>query len=275
MRRKVIVLSAVLAILSGLVRAETKKLVLPVAVEERFVSGRWPRYTTIMRVVNRGTESAQLALAAYDNSGALLSNVRFLSGDGSDPIRVQTDRPNVIVMIVEDDPIFEGWVEITVDEEADILVTAELKFFGEDIEGSVYDSHDVLGMVQVPARPPSTQHHGFTQVTLIDGKKVVSLSAYAFVNPNDQHASVEATYVELYSTEVKTRGFVLPPRGRSAQLLTELFQGVVPDINITPPRVIVLLGSLEVRSDVPIGVGAIDLLLPEGRLSGGVMEPVN
>ena len=60
-RKDLITFGALIILASGLAQAEVTRLVLPVAVEER-TGTEWPRYTTFIRVLNRGTEPTELTL---------------------------------------------------------------------------------------------------------------------------------------------------------------------------------------------------------------------
>ena len=121
-------------------------------------------------------------------------------------------------------------------------------------------SDEIFSSIQLSAVEPAKRFR--SQATIASHRE----SAFAIVNPS----AAEGAQIQILARDRNGQVFdsnelTLAPGARVSLLLWQLL--LLNKVFIVPPeRPDNFHGSLEISSDVPVGVGGIQVLLPEGKL---------
>jgi hypothetical protein len=168
-------------------------------------------------------------------------------------------RPLLIVVIEH-----IGWTRILVPSGAKIEGRETLQTFMRASGGGF----QLVNSTQLNAVKPARRFHstianvsrfrssvfGLAPVTEPDLRQ----TAFAIVNPSpNQTATVNLTTLDPKGTLACSTSLTISPQNRLARFGTEIFA----------PCQVPALGSIEITSDLPIALGAVDVFFPEGRFS--------
>lgn len=247
--------------------AQTRELVLPILVTGSVTSRR--AYSTDIQILNVGATAAQVTLATYTNQGKLNEAIRFLSNQGTgNSVTIAPGRSEVVFVTTKDSNVMDGWIRLSFGESARIGANGDIMLTNIAEGGPTFESTEIVTNIGVPAVNPTEQFFALGSLLLFEGRRILRHTAYALVNPSSTEAAdVALSFSEnVEGAETREANVQLQPNSRIAVFLVELFPGVVPEIPITPPRIVNITGTLRMASNAPIAVSAVDVLLPEGKL---------
>ena len=235
--------------------AETQELILPVVVNG-YVKNPLHLQTTI-RIVNLSNAAVEVTLEAYGNDGVAtrIFGLFPIPMPGTKTVFKIEPLGSVEAFTAGDVPSFNGWARLTYDASVAIQATAEIALINASPGPHPIcrrPSTEIVTSAQVEAVKAANKFAGFA-VT-----RPYRRGAYALSNPSTTHtAEVLLSLLDLSGKLIATGTVKVPPKERISQFLTEFLSNPPTD----------LMGSLRITSDIPVGVGALSGLLPEGRLA--------
>lgn len=162
----------------------------------------------------------------------------------------------------------QGWALLEAPAGAPLHLAVELTDFREEGNGALRATSSVM----VDAMRPSRSFGAFVAWEGSFGCFPGKQSAYAFVNPSlDSTAHVEVALDAAPATgQQRTfrRRLEIPPQGRLPIFLSELLPEMFPRRSRSAPCIELFdqpSGLLEISSDIPIAVGALDVDLRSGQ----------
>ena len=255
MRR--IVLSTVIALLfSTLAFAQTQDLVLPIALNGYTTPP--VHYQTIIRIVNMSPVPVEVTVEAYENDGTPIRILELfpIVRPGTKTILKIDVGGSVEAFTAEDTPSLNGWIRLTFDSKATILASAEVALINAPVGPHpicMRPSTEILTSVQVPAAAAAGKSSGF--VVMRPNRK----SAFAIVNPSTSEAATVFLSLMDFSGQFVASGTVqIPPQGRVGRFVHELLPNAPADF----------MGSLRITGTIPVAVGGVNVLYPEGEFTG-------
>jgi len=155
----------------------------------------------------------------------------------------------------EDVPSFNGWIRLSFDSSATIQAGAEVAV----ITGLVgphpicrRPSTEIATSAQVPAVRAASKFSGFAV------SRTYRQSGYALINPSaTQTATVFLSLMDLSGKFVASGTVQIPPQVRLSRYIGELLPETPADF----------MGTLRVTGTIPIAVGGVNVLFPEGKFT--------
>jgi len=242
--------------LSVTASAQTQDLVLPIALNGYTTVPI--HHQTIIRIVNLSPDSADVTLEAYQNDGTAVRIFGLfpIPQQGTKSVFRIESGGSVEAYTAEDTPDLNGWVRLTYNVGATILASAEVALINAPVGPHpicMRPSTEINTSVQVQAVAPATKFGAF--VASVTNRK----SAYAIINPSTtQTATVFLSLMNLSGQFVGTATLQIPPQNRVSRFVHEL----VPNVPAG------FMGSLHITSSLPVGFGGVNVLAPEGKLTG-------
>lgn len=253
--RRFILIFCVL-IVTEVARAQDQELILPVVVNG-YVKAPI-HFQTIFRIVNLSASvTATVRLEAFQNDGTPVRLLELFPIPRPGTATVFNIDPlgSVEAFTAEDVPSFNGWARLTFNPTANIQASVE------------------VALINAPVGPhpichrPSTEIITTAQVMPVKTASKFSVfavnrpnrqSGYALVNPSQtETVEVFLSLLDFSSKLAASASLKIPPLGRVSKLLSELITNAPSDF----------MGSLRitVATGPPIGVGALNVLFPEGK----------
>ncbi len=171
----------------------------------------------------------------------------------------------------------QGWARLKAPPGVPLHLAVELTDFREDGEGTFRATSSVM----VEAMRPARSFGVFAAWEGSFGCFPTRQSAYAFVNPaTDERARVEMVLNLRQATgqeRTLRRTLEIAPGGRVPIFLSQLFPGLFPERGRRSAPCIALFnqptGVLQLSSDIPIAVGALDVDLRNGQFVNLPVSP--
>jgi hypothetical protein len=236
-----------------------------------------------LEILNRTDQDVPVGIMAYNNNG----ETAFLDPHSlaTDPLTVPADGKLLRFIRADSEPLEQGWIEIehTVGPDGATLIQASatlIRVEGQDVTNTVIPGSQVIGQVRTIALA------NYFGPLLGAASEIFQMTAYALVNPLLEASTVT---VELHQwdgdSEVRTKSFELPPKGRRALFLHEIFTdpdllavpgAIVDTFTLLPPSVrktglLVISGAGAESSGV--GAGTLEVDFRTGRLSPRDVRP--
>ncbi len=173
--------------------------------------------------------------------------------------------------------VVDGWVRIRSSGPGKLHVNAEIAVV-----------HAVpVGCPPLVCSRPSYQYESDALVQAVKPAKAFRVptvvtperqAAFSIVNPSsDQEAFVHIEFYDSVGVQLGDVGVHIPPLNRMSRFAAEFAK--IPPVVFAFPEIWTLperfYGSVLIRSDIPIVVGAIQVLMPEGKLVASSVAAVN
>lgn len=236
--------------------ADTQDLILPIALNG--YTAPPVHYQTIIRIVNMSPSATEVTLEAYQNDGKPVRILELfpIARTGTTTVFKIDPGASVEAFTAEDTPSLNGWIRLTFDSSATILASAEVALINAPVGPHpicVRPSTEISTSVQVPASGAARKFSAFAVI------RSTRKSAYAIVNPSiSQPATVFLSLMDLAGRFVASSTVEIPPQGRASRFIHEFLPGAPVDF----------MGSLRITSTIPVGLGGINVLFPEGEFTG-------
>ena len=235
--------------------SQTQDLILPAALNG--YTAPPVHYQTIIRIVNMSATSVDVTLEAYQNDG---TPVRILElfpvvRPGTKTVLTIGSGGAAEAFTAEDVPSLNGWIRLTFDASATVQATAEVAV----ITGLVgphpicmRPSTEIATSAQIPAVRAASKFSGFAV------SRTYRQSGYALINPStSQTATAFLSLMDLSGKFVASGTVQIPPQVRLSRFVGEFLPGTPADF----------MGTLHVTSTIPIAVGGVNVLFPEGKFT--------
>lgn len=243
---------------------------------------------TTFSFFNLAASATEATLVVYDNSGAV--DTGFLNCVPVPPPPQEVTLPftpdgSVHFSGTTDEPVLTGWGKLTWEGPARISGSAEITVIKKDpIPCAVICSRpsgEIATTAQVPAVRPSK---AFRAETIVTKNRE---SAFAVVNPHESETVKVTITLRDSSGEILVIGsnriaqatYEIAPLQRLSDFVWELVFNFCKFMPIcigtpagAPPKPEMFHGSLEITGDLPIAVGSLHVLFPEGKF---VNNPVS
>lgn len=240
-----------------------QELILPIVVNGS--ASKSTHYQTTFTVLNLSSGTVEAKLQIYDQKGA--PGGVFCSPIGPPPSTVtavlnangefhNSTSANL--------PLLNGWARLTWDKPASIQATAEVTFVGAPPVPCLLicnrPSTEIVSSARVQAVKTGKEFRVAASITHNRH------TALALVNPSSSDtASIQATLLAPSGEVVKTfGGYRVAPQGRVTDYAWNFVECNFCFVPPQPPPDM-FHGTLQIISDVPIAVGALDVLFPEGK----------
>ncbi len=226
--------------------------------------------STSLEFLNRGSAPTVLKVSAFSNNG----DQKPLTGNAA--VLNTTLQPLMPYSVVIEPGSFlaDGWARVESQDLGQLSARAEVSLTSPLItpagvkqmskfhSGAVRPAMRFLTLVRASATP--------------DWKKLLRISALAFVNPSDSETVSVKIELEAWPFGGHFQGdtfepvdIALPPRSRIAKTLGELFPAILVEPEIPTPgaTVVTAMGVVKATSQSPIAVGAVNMDLSNGAYS--------
>ncbi len=263
--RRLILITCTFMAASQIASGQSQELILPIVVNG-YVKPPI-HFQTIFRIVNLSTTTTEVTLEAYQNDGSPVRLLELfpLPRPGTKTVLKIDPLGSAEAFTGEDVPSFNGWARVTFDPSANIQVSSEVALI-----------NGIVGPHPICHRP-STEI--ITSAQVLPVKAAVKFSAFAVNRPNRQsgYAFINPSStdtVDVFLSLLDSSGKLaasgnlkIPPQGRISKLLPELVNNPPSDF----------MGTLRVTtaSGPLIGVGALNVLFPEGKFVELPVTPVS
>lgn len=278
--RTTLVLFLSIGTLPGQVLAQSQELILPVFVTGSIQSP--VHFQTALRLLNASSAAGSATLNIFNDSGApIRGDAVFCDGGPLNPPPFRSPNPFDLVFGLAGDGSVEisslggavflsGWARLRHDG-TPIQTVAEIALISAApflciAPICMRPSTQIVTIAVVPAVRPSREFRANASLTS------QRESAYALVNPSSsQTATIEIIAADSSGRILDQNTIRVPAQGRVAKFLWELL--LLGKVFVAPPkRPNFFHGSVKITSDIPIAVGALNVLSPEGKFAG---LPVN
>ncbi|HEV8129818.1 MAG TPA: hypothetical protein VGQ81_01085 [Acidobacteriota bacterium] len=243
-----------------------QELILPIVVNGRV--GSAVHYQTAFTVLNNSAIVALVNAQIYDSSGSPAGV--FCSPIAPPPSRFTASLSpagSFHNSTSADQPLTNGWARLTWDGTAAVQAEAEINFINTAPMPCLLicnrPSNEIIASASVPAVKAARDFR--LPATLTPNRQ----TAIALVNPQSGGPATVTLQLLGSDGQVVVGGAVstqVPPQGRVAQFLRRFFEC---DICMAAPTFApgpMFHGSLKITSDIPIAVGALNVIFPEGKL---------
>ena len=156
----------------------------------------------------------------------------------------------------EDVPDLNGWIRLTFDASATIQASAEVAMINAAVGPHpicVRPSTEILTSAQLPALRAAQKFSGFAVI------RPYRKAGYAIVNPSTtQTATAFLSLMDFSGRFVASATVQIPPQARLSRFVQEFMPDAPADF----------MGSLRITSTIPVGIGGVNVLFPEGEFTG-------
>jgi hypothetical protein len=243
-----------LAVAPG-VSAQTQDLILPIALNGYTVAPA--HYQTIIRIVNMSPSPAQVTLEAYTNEGTPIRILELfpIGRSGTKTVFEIEAGGSVEAFTAEDVPALNGWIRLTFDAAATIQASAEAALINAPVGPHpicIRPSTEIVTSAQTTAVAAAQKFSGFAVL------RPYRKSGFAIVNPSaTQNATVFLSLMDFAGRLVSSATLELKPQARVSRFVHELMPGAPADF----------MGSIRFTGTIPVAVGGVNVLFPEGKFS--------
>src|SRR5215831_6827067 len=159
-----ILFASILYLLPPAAFAQTKDLILPVALNGYTIPP--VHYQTIIRMVNMTPSTVQVTLEAFQNDGTAIRILELfpVARPGTKTIFQINSGGSVEAFTAEDTPSLNGWIRLTFDSSATILASAEVALINAAVGPHpicMRPSTEIVTSVQIPATTAANKFSGF------------------------------------------------------------------------------------------------------------------
>ncbi|MBI2822937.1 MAG: hypothetical protein HYX74_12005 [Acidobacteria bacterium] len=259
---RLVVLAIVIAAFAP-AAAEQQEWILPVAANG--YTQQPIHFQTAIRLINLSSTSLEVTLEAYDNNGVPTRILDLFPLPLQGTISVLRLEPlgSIERFTAGDVPSLNGWIRLRYDGPAAALqASSEVALINAPVGPHPICSRSstvLLASAEVPATRAANRFSGFAVM------RPFRQSAYALLNPSTTAtAEVFLSLLDFSGRFTATGQIQIPPQGRVSRYLAELLSNPPSDF----------MGALKITSSIPIGAGALNVLLPEGKLVGISLTPL-
>jgi hypothetical protein len=255
MRRSLILVLLVVS-LGVAAHAQTQDAILPIALNGYTTAPI--HYQTIIRIVNMSPSAVEVTLEAYQNDGKAIRILELfpIVRPGTKTVFQIDAGGSVEAFTAEDTPSLNGWIRLTYAANAVIDASAEVALINAPVGPHpicVRPSTEIVTSVQTEAVRMAKKFSGFAVI------RPTRKSGYALVNPStSEPATVFLSLMDFSGKFIASGTVQIPPQARLSRFIEELIPNAPSDF----------MGSLRMTSTVPIAAGAVNILFPEGKLTG-------
>lgn len=261
MSRLLIIAFILLATSQGVpAQSQSQELILPI-VQNGYVKQPL-HYQTTIRIVNLTNSPVEVTLEAYQNDGSPIRILELfpIPRSGTKTIFKIDPFGSTEAFTAGDVPVLNGWARLTYDAQATIVASAEVALINAPVGPHPIcqrPSTDIVSSAVIAAVQPASKFSGFAIVR--PNRK----GSYAILNPStSQTATVYLSLLDLAGKFVASQTLQIPPQTRVSQLLPEFFPAWPSDF----------MGSMRITSNIPVGAGGMNILLPEGKFTNLVVN---
>jgi len=267
----------------------TMEMIFPI-VHSAFVDEPINLQTTFT-FANRSTSAVQATITTYQSDGTPVRILELCTGgliSAPPPLDLTLDIPpgarrsalTTVDQVEGNLPGFAGWAKVVFDREIDIRGSSEvlLRTTPEgciNLSAGTQTQADRVGNqaeqpfrlylngVQIPGVRPAREFWAFAQ------DRVIRLSAFSIVNPSESETAEVHLELSSGSEVAATREISIPPMNSVSGNIAELI-GESP----CPTCSLLVKGSIRFTSNIPIAVGGIETLKPDGIWLSLPVEPL-
>ena len=253
--RRILSALAIVVWLASRLSAQTQDLILPVALNG--YTAPPTHYQTIIRIVNMSANAVQVTLEAYSNDGTPVRILELfpIARAGTKTVFDIAAGGSIEAFTAEDVPPLNGWIRLTYAASATIQATAEVALISAAVGPHpicVRPSTDIITTAQIAATGAAQKFSAFAVV------RPYRKTGYALVNPStSQTATVFLSLLDFSGTLVASAMVSLPPQWRISRFIQEFMPAAPSDF----------MGSFRVTSTIPVALGAVNVLFPEGEFT--------
>jgi hypothetical protein len=255
-------ITAFLLLLPAAVCGQTQEWVFPVVVTG--VIDKPLHFRTTFNILNLSAANAAGVIEVYDNKGVVRPGF-FCTPVVVSPYRVSLASGGLFHQAgTTDVGLFDGWARLTVEGDVPVQSSAEIVLSKGEPKPCLLicsgPSTEVVSSAQVHAVRPSREFRA--PATITETRE----SAYAIVNPSaTETAKVTLQALKSNGDPFDGNTYTIPPRGRLSKFVWELLL-LNKVFIVAPVRPTDFHGSVKITSDIPIAVGGLHVLFPEGKL---------
>lgn len=242
--------------------AQTQDLILPIALNG--YTSPPVHYQTVIRIVNMSSFAVEVTLEAYQNDGTAIRILELfpIARSGTKTVFQIESGGSVEAFTAEDVPTLNGWIRLTFDASATIQASAEVAVINAPVGPHpicARPSTEILTTVQAPALRATQKFSGFAVI------RPYRKSGYAIVNPSTtQTATAFLSLMDFSGRFVASATVQIPPQARLSRFVQEFLPDAPSDF----------MGSLRITSTIPVGVGGVNVMFPEGEFTGIHVAPL-
>ncbi|HEY3127833.1 MAG TPA: hypothetical protein VGL91_00095 [Acidobacteriota bacterium] len=247
-------------------QAAAQELILPIVVNG--TTDKTTHYQTTFTILNLSSSTVEAKLQIYDQKGApggvFCSPLAPPPSTATALLNANGEFHNSTSANL---PILNGWARLTWDKPVTVHAASEVTFVGAPPAPCL-----------LICNRPSTEIIASARVLAVKAAKEFRVAAsithnrhtaLALVNPSaSDSANIQATLFGPSGEVLKTfSGYHVPPQGRLTEYTWNLVECNFCFVPPQPPPDM-FHGTLQIISDIPIAVGALDVLFPEGKFVG-------
>lgn len=254
--RQVFLLTSVVLFFTAGASAQTQDLILPIVLNGYTVAP--VHYQTTIRIVNMSSTRVEVTLEAYQNDGTAIRILELfpITRTGTKTVFQIESGGSVEAFTAEDVPPLNGWVRLTFDSPATIQASAEVAVINAAVGPHpicVRPSTDIVTSALSQSVRAAQRFNGFAVI------RPYRKSGFAIVNPSTtQTATVFLSLMDFSGRFIASGTVQVAPQARVSRFVHEF----LPD---APQE---FMGSLRITSTVPVALGGVNVLFPEGEFNG-------
>lgn len=253
--RQILLLLSLVPFSSTCVFGQTQELILPIVLNG--YTTQPIHYQTTIRIVNLSATAAEVTLEAYQNDGTPIRILELfpIARAGTRTVFQIGGGGSIEAFTAEDVPPLNGWVRLTFNSSASILASAEVALINAPAGPHpicVRPSTDVLTSVLAAAVGAAQKFSAFAAI------RPYRKSGYAIVNPSTTRgATVFLSLMDFTGRFLASGTLEIPPQGRVSRFVQEFLPEAPSDF----------MGTLRITSTIPVAVGGVNVLFPEGEFT--------
>jgi len=236
--------------------AQTQELILPIALNGYTTPP--VHYQTIVRILNQSPSAVEVTAEAYQNDGTAVRIFELfpVARTGTKTVFHIEANGSLEAFTAEDVPSLNGWIRLTYDSSATIQAGAEVAVINAPVGPHpicMRPSTEILTSAQAPAVRAAQKFSAFAVI------RTYRRSGFALVNPSSsQSATVFLSLMDLSGNFIASGTVQIAPQSRISRFTEEVLPAAPSDF----------MGSLRITSNIPIGVGGVNVLYPAGEFMG-------
>ncbi len=252
--------------------SESLDLILPIVATGFLGNPGAPdiRWETSFVFLNLSATTFTGDLEIFQNDGTLVEEGGF-SVSYEIPANGLRDRSIFTQSIIPPPPFptIDGWARLRLPAGAPVQAQTEVRINTDFLA-------TVTTLAHVPAVRPARRFRTVLIDRLIGATGQHRQTAYAIVNPSetdDAKVKLSTSGLPLGGEPTCNAMLTIPPRNRVSRLVEDLFP-TCQELELLRIATLRPVAAVTITSDIPIAVGALDVLLPEGRISALPVQPV-
>ncbi|MFQ5740586.1 MAG: hypothetical protein ACE5JX_16395 [Acidobacteriota bacterium] len=267
---------------------ESAQLILPIVANG--VVGDVLHFQSTFNFLNLSNSTAEGLLQVYDNGGELTTDFLLCTPVPTPDPSVKfpfTPGSSIHHTGITDTPLLSGWGRLTWETSARIEGSVEVTLINAPPHPCLLvctrPSSEIVSTTQVPGVRPAKEFR--FPVIITENRH----SAFALVNPsNTETARISLTLLDSLGqvfrdgdgNRAQIEEYFMAPFTRVSQFAWDFFDACDPQhqictLPVPTPAPDLFHGSIQIKSDIPIAVGGLHVLFPEGKIVGLPVETID